>query len=261
MKKYLFILLLIPILLISSCTDYDPLTDDLYIKGTLYTWNGTAYNAVNTSLGGGDVVGINLSDDNAIARYDGATGKRIQNSLATINDFGTINAPAYTGGNIQVTGKVQGDRLIGDIEGYSIDVVQASDLDIAVNDTLDIVFLFEPNVIVLDFSARVKHDTTYEVGHTTGHCVIIVTGVDTITYNLNTTTIYDNNGSMSMTAIQDSTTRVVWAYGGNDGVDDSYINATAGWDTGTHTLTLTFVTVSNTLDNNNYVEIVATAYR
>ena len=52
--------------------------------------------------GGGDVVGPGSSTDNAIARYDGITGKLIQDSLVTINDTGQIVAtngtqasPAY----------------------------------------------------------------------------------------------------------------------------------------------------------------------
>jgi hypothetical protein len=241
-----------------GCSPNDPITDDIYTEGTIFVWDGTAYQPVTYATG--NVSATTNLGDNKVKRGDGG-GAGVQDSLVSINDFGTLSAPAVLAGNIDSTGKVEADRLIGDIEGYSIDVVQASDLDIAVNDTLDIVFLFEPDVIVLDFSARVKHDTTFEVGHTTGHCVLIVTGVDTVTHNLNVTSIYNDNGSMSMTAIQNNATRAIWAYGGNDGIDDSYINASAGWDTSTHTLTLTFVTVSNTLENNNFVEIVATAYR
>lgn len=44
--------------------------------------------------GTGDVVGPGSSTDNAIARYDLATGKLIQNSPVTISDAGVINIPA-----------------------------------------------------------------------------------------------------------------------------------------------------------------------
>lgn len=230
--------------------------EDVYIYGDLDV-TGTVSGG---GIGSGNVTSTNVIGDDYLVRGDGGA-RGVQDSLVTINDFGTLYAPVVTAGNIDSTGKVEADRLLGGIEGYSIDVVQASDSNIALNDTWDLVFLFEPSVIVLDYSTRMKHDTTLEVGHTTGHCVITVTGVDTITSNLNITSIYDNNGSMAMTAIQDNTTRVLWAYGGNDGADDSLINASATWDTGTHTLTITFVTVSNTLDSNNYIEMVATAYR
>lgn len=48
---------------------------------------------VNTSTGGsgsGDVVGPSGATDNAIARYDGVTGKLLQDSLATIDDLGNM---------------------------------------------------------------------------------------------------------------------------------------------------------------------------
>ena len=44
--------------------------------------------------GGGDVVGAASSTDNAIARFDGTTGKLVQNSAVTISDVGVINSNA-----------------------------------------------------------------------------------------------------------------------------------------------------------------------
>ena len=49
--------------------------------------------------GGGSFNGPNTSTDNAIARYDGATGALAQNSLVTIADDGAITAPVV-GNNI-----------------------------------------------------------------------------------------------------------------------------------------------------------------
>ena len=40
--------------------------------------------------GGGDVVGAASSTDNAIARFDGTTGKLLQDSSVTINDTGNV---------------------------------------------------------------------------------------------------------------------------------------------------------------------------
>jgi len=42
-------------------------------------------------MGGGDVVGPAGATDNAIPRYDGVTGKLIQNSSVLITDLGSIN--------------------------------------------------------------------------------------------------------------------------------------------------------------------------
>ncbi len=44
------------------------------------------------------VSGPGSSTDNAIARWDGTTGETIQNSLATIDDSGNINAVSYKAG-------------------------------------------------------------------------------------------------------------------------------------------------------------------
>lgn len=57
----------------------------MYIKKD----NGTQ-SIVQIGAGAGDVVGPASATDNAIARYDGTTGKLIQNSTVTINDDGTI---------------------------------------------------------------------------------------------------------------------------------------------------------------------------
>jgi len=58
-------------------------------NGTTAVWDAIA--------GTGDVVGDASSVDNAIARFDGTTGKAIQNSAVTINDTtGNINMPALS---------------------------------------------------------------------------------------------------------------------------------------------------------------------
>ena len=47
--------------------------------------------------GGGDVVGAASSTDNAIARFDGVTGKLVQNSSVTIDDSGGVVFATGTG--------------------------------------------------------------------------------------------------------------------------------------------------------------------
>ena len=56
-------------------------------------------NLVTGGAGTGDVVGGASSTDNAIARYNGTTGKVIQNSGATIDDSGNIAANNLSGTN------------------------------------------------------------------------------------------------------------------------------------------------------------------
>ena len=50
---------------------------------------------VGDSASGGDVFGPSSSTDNAIARYDGTTGKLIQNSKSFVQDGGAVEAIAY----------------------------------------------------------------------------------------------------------------------------------------------------------------------
>lgn len=53
--------------------------------------------------GDGDVVGPSSSADNAIVRFDATTGKLVQDSLATIDDNGTVNIPTGQTYNINGT--------------------------------------------------------------------------------------------------------------------------------------------------------------
>ena len=62
-------------------------------------YNGTSWIAANAI---GDVVGPAGATDMHISRFDGATGKLIQDSLVTLNDLGTIGIPA--GGGLSVDG-------------------------------------------------------------------------------------------------------------------------------------------------------------
>lgn len=91
-----------------------PATTDLDLgEIAINTYDGKAYIKKNVSgtesivpLGGagsGDVTGPNSSTDNAIARFDGVSGKIIQNSGASIDDSGnltaTTNSASGTGAN------------------------------------------------------------------------------------------------------------------------------------------------------------------
>lgn len=69
--------------------------------------------------GSGDVVGPSSAADNAIARYDGTTGKLIQSSDATIDDSGGLFCDTLTttngvnvGGDLDVSGTIAGVDLV-----------------------------------------------------------------------------------------------------------------------------------------------------
>jgi hypothetical protein len=75
-------------------------------------YDGTQFLLMNDPAGGtgGDVVGPASATDNAIARFDGTTGKLVQNSVVTIADstgdisgVGQLNATTLDATNIEVT--------------------------------------------------------------------------------------------------------------------------------------------------------------
>lgn len=65
-------------------------------SGQSLAFNGT--NWVNSAAGSGDVTGAASSTDNAVTRFDGTTGKAIQNSTVTLDDngnFANVNAVGF----------------------------------------------------------------------------------------------------------------------------------------------------------------------
>ena len=63
------------------------------VAGTNVTVSGTWPNQTINATNSGDVVGPASSTDNAMTRFDGTTGKLVQNSLVTVADDGAITAP------------------------------------------------------------------------------------------------------------------------------------------------------------------------
>lgn len=110
-----------------SNTDYQaPITLTTTGSSGASTFDGTTLNIPQYSGGGGggDVTGPASSTDNAIARFDGTTGKIIQNSAVTIADTsGNITGGTYNGNTIgsgSTSGTNTGDQTItltGDVTG------------------------------------------------------------------------------------------------------------------------------------------------
>lgn len=73
-------------------------------------WNGSDYVKVSSSLGTGDVVGPASATDNAIVRFDGTTGKLVQNSAVTVADTtGDITGGKYN--KVTITAPATGSTL------------------------------------------------------------------------------------------------------------------------------------------------------
>lgn len=81
--------------------DGNNITLDETYKAVELIYDGTNWLVVGVTSGGGsgDVVGPASSTDNAIARFDGITGKLLQNSSATVNDSGQLYTPQINDSN------------------------------------------------------------------------------------------------------------------------------------------------------------------
>lgn len=69
----------------------------------------------------GDVTGPVSSTDNAIARYDGTTGKIIQNSKSIVQDGGAVEAQAHITSKLITDSVVIGQNQVVVTSGFSIE--------------------------------------------------------------------------------------------------------------------------------------------
>lgn len=83
-------------------------------SGQVLTSNGVGVDPTfQTVSGTGDVAGPASATDNALSRFDGTTGKTIQNSAATLDDSGNLTATSFIGDGSSLTG-IGGT---GDVDG------------------------------------------------------------------------------------------------------------------------------------------------
>lgn len=79
--------------------------------------DGSGVLSWSSPSGAGDVTGPGSATDNAVARFDGTTGKLIQNSGVTIDDSGNITANNLTGTSSGTNTGDQTITLTGDVTG------------------------------------------------------------------------------------------------------------------------------------------------
>lgn len=88
-------------------------------------YNGTEWNIISSYATNGNVVGAAFSTDNAISRFDGTTGRNIQNSTVTIGDTGIFaGASIDTASAVNVL-KINGTSLT-DVTGTGTVVLSTS---------------------------------------------------------------------------------------------------------------------------------------
>jgi hypothetical protein len=146
-------------------------------------YDGTNFQLINDPAGqsGGDVTGPASATDNAIARFDGASGKLIQNSVVTIADttgdmsgVGTLSA-----GNVTVSGTanaatliVTGNSTLGDASGDTLTITGTT---VTTPNGLN----FDSNTLVIDAA-----NNRVGVNNATPTTALDVTGTATISTNL-----------------------------------------------------------------------------
>ena len=120
-------------------TDYARLAIGTAGQALKVASGGTAVEWATDASGTGDVVGPGSSTDDALAKYDGTTGKIVQNSNATLTDAGvltvaniaatidTASQPNITGVGTISTGTWQGTAIANAYIGTSIDATILAD--------------------------------------------------------------------------------------------------------------------------------------
>jgi len=87
--------------------------------------------AASGGAGGGDVTGPASSTDNAVVRFDGTSGKLIQNSGVQINDLGEISVGVWKGTEIGVSyGGTGAATLTGVVKGNGTSAFTAGNVNL-----------------------------------------------------------------------------------------------------------------------------------
>jgi hypothetical protein len=171
-------------------------TDTIYYRSAANTWTAVTIGsgltftagtlASSGGIGAGDVVGPVSSTDNAIARFDGITGKLIQNSLVTIDDSGNITATNLSGTNtgdqtITLTGDVTGSGTGSFATAIAAGVIVNADVNASAAIAYSkLAALTTGRALVSDGSGFVSVATTTatEIGYVNGVTSAIQTQLD-----------------------------------------------------------------------------------
>jgi len=173
-------------------------------------YDGTQFLLMNDPAGatGGDVVGPALATDNAVVRFDGATGKLIQNSVVTIADstgdisgVGQLNATTVDATNIEVTNIKAKDGTAAATIADSTGIITVST---------------QLNVDNLNFSANTISSTD-----TNGNIVLAPNGTGDVQVDADTLRVGDSNANATITT---------------NGTGDLILNTNAGTNSGSITI-------------------------
>jgi hypothetical protein len=167
-------------------------------------WNLMAQQGA-AGAGSGDVSGPSSATDNAIARFDLATGKLIQNSLVTVDDNGSVNIPA--GQQYLVNGSP--------VEGYSDEQAQDA-VGTILTDTTTIDFTYT------DLTPEIKADVK-SASLTTSHLASGVLDTDLTSVSASDDTLPSAKATKTYVDSTKFTWRGAWAtstaYSENDTIE------------------------------------------
>lgn len=159
------------------------------------------------AAGSGDVVGPASATDDALARFDGTTGKLIQNSTATLTDAGLLTVPDAT-----VTGTLNAAHIHGNIAGSVYTHVRnESGSPLAKGTPVYVTgFSVGQSRSLVGRADSASASTMPAIGildealanNTNGHCVIvgIIEGLDTSGLTVNTPLYVASGGGLTATA-------------------------------------------------------------
>jgi hypothetical protein len=173
-------------------------------------YDGTQFLLMNDPAGGtgGDVVGPASATDNAIVRFDGGTGKLVQNSVVTIADstgdisgVGQLNATTVDATNVEVTNIKAKDGTAAATIADSTGVITVST---------------QLNVDNLNFSVNTISSTD-----TNGNIVLAPNGTGDVQVDADTLRVGDSNANATITT---------------NGTGDLILNTNSGTNSGSITI-------------------------
>lgn len=233
---------------VSAAEDIDggSVTLSAQYDGVILIGDAVTYHVVGTPQGTdvGDVVGPASSTDNAVARFNGTTGKLLQNSVVTVSDTGAIaGAASLTVVNTGFTSAYAANALGSYVNAFGATSTYRVLIDSAVAATFGAGGTFATVGLATLASARVTNlagvGTRYVGADADGDLVITTTPTGDVVgpasatdnaiarYNLTTGKLIQNSSATISDAGQLDATS--YAVGGTPGDSDTIDTAAGTW--------------------------------
>jgi len=207
-------------LLVGDGTEYDEFA--VGTNGLVLTADSTQPLGVSwAASGSGDVSGPASSTDNAIVRFDGTTGKLIQNSGVTIDDSDNITTP----GNLTVNGNAS----LGDNSGDTINLGGGTSDTVNLNSDLTVgTGLVGIGSSTTDYLTDLWLEAADDLGPDNDAYNLNATGTDAGSYAVGADpSILDNSSSTNVMSVLDDLDAAITAAGSGTASTTYIINTDA----------------------------------